>query len=86
LSAPRWRLAGSNPTGFHTWANPGEVVLELEGSAALAESALKQLGHSTRTTSAFNSAFGHAHIIEVQDGRLGGAAEPRALIGASAGY
>ena len=86
LSAPRWRLAGSNPTGFHTWADPGDVVLELEGSAASAESALKQLGHRIRTTSAFNSAFGHAHIIEVQDGRLAGAAEPRALIGASSGY
>ena len=86
LSAPRWRLAGANPTGFHTWANPGEIVLELEGSAASAEAALQRLGHSIRTASAHNSGFGHAHIIEVKDGSLAGAADPRASVGAAAGY
>ena len=86
LSAPRWRLAGANPTGFHTWANPGEIVLELEGSAASAEAALQRLGHSSRTASAHNSGFGPAHIIEVKDGSLAGAADPRASVGAAAGY
>ncbi|MBH30193.1 MAG: gamma-glutamyltranspeptidase [Actinobacteria bacterium] len=86
LSAPRWRFAGSNPTGFHTWADPGEIVLELEGSAASMETPLTGLGHVVRSMPPHNSAFGHAHIIEVQDGGLAGAAEPRALTGGTAGY
>jgi gamma-glutamyltranspeptidase len=30
--------------------------------------------------------FGHAHVIEVTDDGLAGAADPRALISAAAGY
>ena len=86
LSAPRWRLAGSHATGFHTWADPGEIVLELEGSAASAEGELTQLGHTVRGMPSHNSAFGHAHIIEVEQGGLAGAAEPRSLASSAAGY
>jgi hypothetical protein len=30
--------------------------------------------------------FGHAHLIDLADGALAGAADPRAISGAAAGY
>ena len=57
-----------------------------EGSATSAEGELTQLGHTVRGMPSHNSAFGHAHIIEVEQGGLAGAAEPRSLASSAAGY
>jgi gamma-glutamyltranspeptidase/glutathione hydrolase len=47
---------------------------------------LKARGHVVRRQPSWSHAFGHAHLIAVEDGRLAGAADPRSLGGAAAGY
>jgi len=86
MAAGRWRLAGTSTSGFHTWANPDELVLELEGHADLVEDALLRVGHRVARVERHSSAFGHAHVIEVGEDALGGASDPRALTGGVAGY
>ncbi len=82
----RWRLAGSNPTGFHTWAAPEELRVQLEGHSPLDPSGLEQRGHRLELLGSHLSAFGHAHLIDVGEGVLSGASDPRALTGGVAGY
>ena len=86
IASARWRLAGSNPTGFHTWADPAELEIQIEGHAPEIDDALRSIGHRVRRIGAHHSAFGHAHLIEVQGSVLAGASDPRALNGGVAGY
>ncbi len=86
LAAGRWRLAGASATGFHTWTDPDEIVVELEGHADGLDSELADLGHRVSRVGRHSSAFGHAHLIEVGEESLGGASDPRALTGGVAGY
>ncbi len=86
VAAGRWRLAGTNPTGFHTWAAPDEMVLEVEGHADPVDEHLLDLGHRVRRTEPHSSAYGHAHVIDLREGVLAGASDPRALTGGVAGY
>jgi gamma-glutamyltranspeptidase/glutathione hydrolase len=43
-------------------------------------------GHAVERRPAWHGEFGHAHVIAVEDGVLAGAADPRSLGGAAAGY
>jgi gamma-glutamyltranspeptidase/glutathione hydrolase len=65
------------------------VVVEGDAPTAWAEG-LARRGHTVRLTDPLDSAMGHAHAITVgadhSPGLLAGAADPRALIGAAAGY
>ena len=86
IAAARWRFAGNNQSGFHTWADASDLVLQLEGHNTVDASALQRLGHDIEYLGEYDSAFGHAHLIEVQENILAGAADPRALAGGVAGY
>ena len=85
VDAPRWMLGDGR---FSTWtgAGPDHLTLEERG-APLWQEGLEQRGHRVevaRTTP--DHRFGHAHLVVLDDGMLEGAADPRALIGAAAGY
>jgi len=86
LAAARWRFAGPESNGFNTWAEPSEVILEIEGSNPQLVSALENRGHKVRSLPANNGAFGHAHIIKVQGERISGAAEPRVSTSGAVGH
>ena len=78
----RWVLAGGS--GFGTWddVDSVEVVVE-EHAPASWERGLADRGHRVRVGGAN---FGHAHCIEVVDGGLRGAADPRSVVGEAAGF
>ncbi|MBS1265480.1 MAG: Glutathione hydrolase-like YwrD proenzyme [Acidimicrobiaceae bacterium] len=77
----RWVLSGGS--GFGTWDNVGsvEVVVEEHAPPDWAPG-LADRGHRVRVGEAN---FGHAHCIEVVDGGLRGAADPRSVVGEAAG-
>jgi gamma-glutamyltranspeptidase/glutathione hydrolase len=87
IGAPRWALIGSGASGFDTWADPdgASVAIETTAPAAWGE-ALRDRGHDVTEIDGIFGSFGHAHLIEVTDDGLAGAADPRALISAAAGY
>ena len=81
INAPRWALAGPL-TGFDTWTAPDGPNVEIEGHAPDAWTAdLAGRGHRTSGLPAFDSGFGHAHAIVLDEqGVLAGAADPRARV------
>jgi gamma-glutamyltranspeptidase/glutathione hydrolase len=84
IGAPRWTLGDG---GFSTWSGTGPQVTTLESTAPDQwEIGLAERGHQVvRAAPGFN--VGHAHAIVVRDdGMLSGAADPRALTGAAAGW
>jgi gamma-glutamyltranspeptidase/glutathione hydrolase len=86
IAAPRWVLTGG--TGFDTWRTPDPTVLvEADAPAAWVE-ALRARGHEVVVAGVEDTrGFGHAHLLAVAPaGGWAGAADPRALIGAAAGY
>jgi gamma-glutamyltranspeptidase / glutathione hydrolase len=94
IGAGRFTLSGSARSGFDTWADPDGVRVELEedGPARWVEG-LEALGHEVNLVRGVSGSFGHAHLIEVgtepSDGTprvLGGACDPRTLIGSVAAY
>ena len=69
--------------GFDTWADPDDVEVLIEAHAPESWAhGLTARGHRAHVTDAN---YCHAHCIEVVDGGLAGAADPRALIGEAAG-
>ena len=82
VSGGRWILAGGS--GFGTWddVDSVEVVVEEHAPAGWV-SGLTERGHRARVGRAN---FGHAHCIEVVDGGLSGAADPRSVVGEAAGF
>ena len=86
ISAGRWILHGPT-TGFDTWTGAGGPIVHVEGHAPAAwVDALAARGHTTQAQPAWDSGFGHAHAIVVEDtGLLAGAADPRTVIGSAAG-
>jgi gamma-glutamyltranspeptidase/glutathione hydrolase len=83
IGAPRWRLGDG---GFDTWKGdgPGFVGVE-EGAPRTWVDGLRRRGHEVSVQDPWNSGYGHAHLIErADDGTLAGAADPRALTGATA--
>ena len=93
MEAGRFTLSGSG-RGFDTWADPDatRVEIEADGPSLWAEG-LSKRGHRVNVVTGVSGTFGHAHMIEVgpdpPDGTgrlLGGAADPRALIGSVAAF
>jgi len=94
IGAGRFTLSGSSQSGFDTWADPDGVRVELEadGPPDWAEG-LSERGHDVKVVRGVSGSFGHAHLIEVApeptNGTsrvLGGATDPRALIGSVAAF
>jgi gamma-glutamyltranspeptidase / glutathione hydrolase len=86
IGSGRWALAGPE-TGFDTWTAAQGPLVDIEGHAPETWAAdLATRGHRPRQLPAWDSEFGHAHCIMVQDnGTLAGAADPRTRIGTCAG-
>ncbi len=86
IRAARWALHGP-VTGFDTWTAAGGPHVLVEGHAPETwRGPLAALGHDVRVVPPWDSSFGHAHTIVVQDdGFLAGAADPRSWIGSVAG-
>ena len=88
VDAPRFVLApaaGTEGTGFDTWADVGTQVVRVEAHASADWSrGLHELGHAVEVAAVDPAGFGHAQLIEVRaDGVLAGAADPRAMTGAA---
>lgn len=83
IGAARWRLGDG---GFDTWEGQGPALVGVEQDAPDAwVDGLRARGHEVSVQDAWNSGYGHAHLIERDPhGTLGGAADPRALTGATA--
>ena len=77
----RWVLSG--PSAFDAWEDPdgAEVLLEAHAPEGWVPGLVAR-GHGARVGAAN---FGHAHCIEMVDGGLAGAADPRAVVGEAAG-
>jgi gamma-glutamyltranspeptidase/glutathione hydrolase len=74
LAAPRFTLRSLDTVAVEEHA----PTTWLEGLAAR--------GHAVERRPAWTGEFGHAQLISLEDGVLAGAAEPRSLGGAAAGY
>lgn len=86
ISAPRFVLLGA--TGFDTWTTSDpRVQLEPDVPPGWADG-LRARGHDVVVAPPEGAhGFGHAHLIAARaDGGWAGAADPRALVGAAAGY
>lgn len=81
VGAARWRLHPGE-TGFGTWTGSHEIDVELEAGRPEAwADGLGERGFAVCDAEA-GSGFGHAHLIEIgDDGRVTGAADPRAETG-----
>jgi len=88
IAAGRWVLTGpEGGAGFDTWDARGRVRVALEGHAPAAwDDGLRGRGHDVVRTSAFNTGFGHAHVIVNRSDHVAAASDPRALDGSAAGY
>lgn len=86
IAAGRWALSGP-ATGFDTWTAPDVPVVEVEGHAPAAwADGLEARGHTVRRLPAYDSAFGHAHAIVLDEhGVLSGAADPRTRVSSAVG-
>jgi gamma-glutamyltranspeptidase / glutathione hydrolase len=86
IDAARWILHGPD-TGFDTWTGAGGPLVHVEAHAPAGwVDALAARGHRSESRPAWDSGFGHAHAIVVEDtGMFAGAADPRAVIGSAAG-
>ena len=85
IAAPRWALTESGAGGgFSTWENHGQVRVALEDGVPPGWlGALVERGHDAAVV---HGNYGHAHVIARRGEVLEGASDPRALIGAAAGY
>lgn len=88
LAAGRWGLStGRARPGFGTWNRNGNLTVDLE--ANVPDSWIHGLanhGHRVRKCQSYDTDFGHAHMISVQNGVLAGASDPRAHTGSAAGW
>jgi gamma-glutamyltranspeptidase/glutathione hydrolase len=83
ISAGRWALTGP-VTGFDTWTSGVAPTVEVEGHASSSwADELATRGHRVHRLGEYDSAFGHAHAIALDDaGVATGAADPRTVVGA----
>jgi gamma-glutamyltranspeptidase/glutathione hydrolase len=86
MRAGRWVLRGPH-TGFDTWTTAEGQVVKVEANAPEEwQHELTALGHRVEVTPPFDSAFGHANAIVLDDeGFWSGAADPRSHVGSVAG-
>jgi gamma-glutamyltranspeptidase / glutathione hydrolase len=85
VDAPRWILGDGR---FRIWSGEGPDHLSIEAGApdGWAEGLAARGQRVERRHHQPDHSFGHANCIAVEDEMLHGAADPRALIGAAAGY
>jgi gamma-glutamyltranspeptidase/glutathione hydrolase len=85
IAAPRWVLQGRS--GFDTWTTPEpRIQLEAHAPAAWAEG-LRSRGHDVAVAGVEGGhGFGHAHLLAAGPSGWAGAADPRAEVGAAAGF
>jgi len=85
IGAPRWVLTTPGNRGFDTWKEPAAHVVRLEAHSPSGwAEGLEARGHRVDVAAPDPAGFGHAHCIErAPDGSSGGAADPRAIIGAA---
>lgn len=85
IEAPRWTLGDG---AFGTWSGegPGKITVEADAPEAWSTGLTERGQRVVRSEVEPDHSFGHAHCIAVEDGMLHGAADPRALISAAAGY
>jgi gamma-glutamyltranspeptidase/glutathione hydrolase len=85
VEAPRWRLGGG---GFGIWDGAGPGYLAVESDAPDTwDTGLAERGHDVqRSRYRPDHGFGHAQLITVEGDMLDGAADPRTVTGAAAGY
>ncbi len=88
VAAGRFALAAlKGGSGFDTWSEHGDVQVLVEGQAPDAwDTGLSARGHTVVRLAAFDSAFGHAHLIAARDDHLAGAADPRPRTSSAAAY
>ena len=88
IAAGRWAMTNvKGGTGFDTWAERGEVAVNVEGHAPRGwDEGLAARGHRVHRTDPFGHGFGHAHVILSTDDRLAGASDPRSRAGAASGW
>jgi gamma-glutamyltranspeptidase / glutathione hydrolase len=85
IAAGRWALRGPQ-TGFDTWTSGRVPVVTIEDHAPTSWRELPSRGHRVQVTPSWDSSFGHAHMILLDDdGMRLGAADPRSRIGSCAG-
>jgi len=86
ITAARWALRGPE-TGFDTWTGSRGPSVQVEGHAPETWiGGLTARGHHAVAAPSWDSGFGHAHAIVVDDnGMFAGAADPRAIVGSAAG-
>jgi gamma-glutamyltranspeptidase/glutathione hydrolase len=86
INAGRWALRGPD-TGFDTWTAGTPPKVQLEGNCPTNwGDALTARGHEVETAPPWDSEFGHAHAIIVENnGMYAGASDPRCHIGSAAG-
>ncbi|HEV7758486.1 MAG TPA: gamma-glutamyltransferase [Acidimicrobiales bacterium] len=85
VEAPRWRLGAR---GFGLWdaGGPDQISVEQDASPAW-ETGLAERGHDVvRSELSPDHGFGHAQLVTVDGDMLDGAADPRTVTGAAAGY
>jgi gamma-glutamyltranspeptidase/glutathione hydrolase len=86
IDAARWVLHNEVGRGFDCWDEPDTVGVLLEDTAPSSwVDGLARRGHPVDVV-APGHGFGHAHLIEVGDGVLAGAADPRALTGSASSW
>jgi gamma-glutamyltranspeptidase / glutathione hydrolase len=87
VAAPRWSLAARSDEPFALWADREYLRVRIEAHAPRQwATQLAQYGHAVEVMDAFTTAAGLAHVIEVEDDMLAGAADPRALVGSAEGW
>jgi gamma-glutamyltranspeptidase / glutathione hydrolase len=100
IGSGRFTLSGSARSGFDTWTDPDGVTVEVEEDGpARWPDGLRSLGHEVNLVRGVSGSFGHAHMIEVapdtdpisETGEsakrvLGGACDPRTLVGSVAAF
>jgi gamma-glutamyltranspeptidase / glutathione hydrolase len=85
IAAGRWALRGP-VTGFDTWTSGRAPIVTLEDHAPASWRELAARGHQIETVESWDSSFGHAHAIVLDDnGMRVGAADPRSRVGSCAG-
>jgi gamma-glutamyltranspeptidase / glutathione hydrolase len=86
IDAGRWALHGPL-TGFDTWTSGEAPSVDIEGNAPTEWlGGLAARGHKVAPRDPYDSSFGHAHAIVIDnEGFRAGAGDPRTLVGAVAG-
>ncbi len=86
VSAPRVVL--DNSTGSHSfdlWDGADRLLVEDHAPDGWVPG-LVERGHDVVVRNGMGAGFGHAHLIDVADDGLRGAADPRSVIGSAAGH